>query len=139
MPLRLIGGGGDEKDVVLGGTTFRVRKIPDGANAVLEKRNTVRGKVDEDGLRRDRVVAALVGWRDLYDRAGKPVPYSTESVPFPDPLTGEPVIDEETGEPRTAPLPYVVACSLPLSIVAVILNEAIGAEVHLVHEAVGNS
>lgn len=137
MPLRLIGQ--DERSTVtLGGTRFVVRKVPHGTAEEFRRKFTTRGRIDERALDRALWLHVLVGWEELYNPSGALVPFSTELVPWPDPLTGEVPVDPDTGKPRTAPLPFVVAKSLPQDIVDLLLGEARGAEVK-VHEALGNS
>lgn len=136
MALRLLGQ--DERTTVkVGGTSFRIRKIPHAISVALTRAHTRKGRVDEIGLERALWLYLLVGWDDLFDAKGEALPFSTERVPWPDPMTGDPVKDPETGEPRTEPLPYVVAMGLPQTIAELLVAEARGAEVK-VHEALGN-
>lgn len=136
MPLRLLRGD-ETKDVKIAGTTFRVRKIPHGLAVVLTRKHTTRGRFDEEAFARDFWTHALVGWEGLADPAGRVLPFSRDPAPVRDPSTGEPMLEDD-GTPVTAPLPYVVALSLPGQVADMLAIEARSLET-VTEEALGNS
>lgn len=100
-------------DVPLGGTTFRIRKIPHGKSVELTRRHTRAGRLDEDAFSQALWEYALAGWSGLLDGDGRELPFA-------------------------ANMAYAVAKALPHEVSETLLVRARQAELH-VHEALGNS
>lgn len=130
MALRLLSA--DEvKDLTVGGTKFRVRKLPYGVTVALTRKHTERGRLDEDAFARDIWPRVLVGWDGLFDAKGAPIEYTAGAeVDWVDPLSG--AVSRE-------PLAFAVAMGLPGQVADLILLDARGLEVRKVEEALGNS
>ena len=127
--LRLIGQ--DETvPLEIDGTTFTVRKMSHGEIEYLRRRHSTRGRLDEHAFALDFWPRALVGWENLCDAKGSPVPFSaTARAKWRNPASG---IEEDV------PLAFAVAQWLGPDLADTLVGVAKRSE-RLHHEALGNS
>lgn len=67
-------------EVAIGETTFVVRLQSHAEAKALRLRHATRGRVDEAKLGADFWGAHLVGWRNLGDADGEPIPFDPKVV-----------------------------------------------------------
>jgi hypothetical protein len=99
--------------IEFGGTTFRVRTIDHGEAIELQRLHSTRGRLDAIAHYRALWERTLVGWENLLNGDGEPVPFRPDLV-------------------------WEVAQALPHEVAEVLLARSRTPEIHL-NGALGNS